>query len=138
MADMLNQSDHDAIIRLESKLEAHSQREGEVSRATLAEVSKMSAKLDQMREAYLEHNRDIRDLKARQGDADLRIATLEAQVDTLQDSADQSERVSRALAAESAKRAKQYAWIAVIASPAVGIVVPLLLKWLAALIAGTP
>ena len=32
----------------------------------------------------------------------------------------------------------RYAWIAVLSSPIVGIVVPLLLKWLAALIVGTP
>jgi t-SNARE complex subunit (syntaxin) len=132
----MNQSDHDALIRLQASLEAHSQRESEVSRATLAEVSKMSAKLDQMREAYLEHNRDIRDLKARQGDADLRIATLEQQVDTLQDDSEQAERVNKALASESDKRAKRYAWIAVVASPIVGIVVPVVFRWLIALLAG--
>jgi hypothetical protein len=33
-----------------------------------------------MREEYPEHSRNIRDLKARQADADLRIATLEQQV----------------------------------------------------------
>jgi ElaB/YqjD/DUF883 family membrane-anchored ribosome-binding protein len=135
MADM-QQSDHDLLITLATRLEAHSLRESEVSRATLAEVSKMSAKLDQMRDVSLEQSRDIRDLKSRLADADLRIATLEQQVDTLQDAAEQAERVQRALAAESDKRAKRYAWLAVVASPVVGIVVPLLLKWLAGLIVG--
>jgi len=138
MADMLNQSDHDELIRLRASLEAHSQRESEVSRATLAEVSKMSATLNQLRDSVLEQQRDVRELRSRQADVDLRVATLEAQVDTLQDVSEQAERVQRAIAADADKRAKQYAWIAVAASPVVGIVVPILLKWLAALIAGTP
>ena len=94
--------------------------------------------MDAITTAHQEHARDIRDIKARQRDDDLRIATLAQQVDTLQDTAEQSEKISKALAAESEKRAKRYAWIAVLSSPVVGIVVPLLLKWLAGLIAGTP
>ena len=48
----------------------------------------MSAKLDQMRDQQAEQTRDIRDIKAHQRDDDFRIATLEAQVDTLQDAAE--------------------------------------------------
>ena len=135
MPDMTPQ-DHDLLITLSTKLEAHSQRESEVSRATLAEVSKLSAKMDAITTAHQEHARDIRDIKARQRDDDIRIATLEQQVDTLQDTAEQGEKISKALATQSQRRAKQYAWIAVIASPVVAIVVPLVLKWLAGLIVG--
>ena len=76
--------------------------------------------------------------QARQRDDDIRIATLAQQVDSLQDTAEQGEKISKALATDSEKRAKRYAWIAVISSPIVGIVVPLLVKWLAGLIVGTP
>jgi hypothetical protein len=137
MSDMTSQ-DHDLLITLSTKLEAHSQRESEVSRATLAEVAKLGAKMDAITTAHAEQSRDIRDIKARQRDDDLRIATLAQQVDSLQDAAEQAEKVTKALAAESEKRAKRYAWIAVISSPIVGIVVPLLLKWIAGLIVGTP
>jgi hypothetical protein len=130
--------DHDLLITLSTKLEAHSQRESEVSRATLAEVSKLGAKMDAIGVAHQEHARDIRDIKARQRDDDLRIATLQQQVETLQDDGEQAKAISKALAMESEKRAKRYAWIAVISSPIVGIVVPLLLKWLAALVLGIP
>jgi hypothetical protein len=92
--------------------------------------------MDAITAAHAEHARDIRDLKAQQRNDDLRIATLEQQVDSLQDTAEQSEKISKALATESEKRAKRYAWIAVISSPIVGIVVPILLKWLAGLIVG--
>jgi hypothetical protein len=131
-------ADHDLLITLSTKLEAHSLRESEVSRATLAEVAKLGAKMDAITTAHAEQSRDIRDIKARQRDDDIRIATLAQQVDTLQDTAEQGEKVSKALAMESEKRAKQYAWIAVISSPIVGIVVRLLVKWLAGLIVGTP
>jgi hypothetical protein len=137
MPDM-NQNDHDLLITLSTKLEAHSQRESEVSRATLAEVAKLGAKMDAITAAHAEQARDIRDIKAQQRNDDLRIATLGQRVDSLQDDAEQSKAVSKALAAEGEKRAKRYAWIAVISSPIVGIVVPLLLKWLAGLITGTP
>jgi hypothetical protein len=134
----MNDLDHDLLITLSTKLEAHSQRESEVSRATLAEVAKLGAKMDAITAAHQEQARDIRDLKAQQRDDDIRIATLEQQVDSLQDSADQAEHVSKALAAESTKRSKQYAWLAVLSSPIVAIVVPLVLKWLAGLIVGSP
>ena len=60
------------------------------------------------------------------------------QVETLQDDGEQVKAISKALATESEKRAKRYAWLAVLSSPIVGIVVPLLLKWLAALVLGIP
>jgi len=137
MSDMTSQ-DHDLLITLSTKLEAHSQRESEVSRATLAEVAKLGQKMDTIMSAHAEQARDIRDLKRQQANDDIRIATLEQKVDTLQDTAEQAEQISKALAAQSQKRAKQYAWIAVITSPVIAIVVPLLLKWLAGLIVGTP
>jgi len=59
-------------------------------------------------------------------------------VDSLQAAAVQGEQISKALATESEKLAKRYAWIAVLSSPIVGIVVLLVLKWLAGLIVGTP
>jgi hypothetical protein len=59
-------------------------------------------------------------------------------VDTLQDTAEHGEQISKAVAAESEQRAKHYAWLAVLSSPIVGIVVPLLLKWLAGLVVGIP
>jgi len=130
--------DHDLLITLSTKLEAHSQRESEVSRATLAEVTKLGAKMDAITTAHQEQARDIRDIKAQQRYDDIRIATLAQQVDTLQDTATQGDEISKALATESEKRAKRYAWVAVISSPIVGIVVPLLVKWLAGLIAGMP
>jgi hypothetical protein len=131
-------NDHDLLITLSTKLEAHSQRESEVSRATLAEVAKLGAKMDAITTAHQEHARDIRDIKARQKDDDLRLATLAQQVETLQEDAEQAKAVSKALAAESEKRAKRYARLAVLSSPVVGIVVSLLLKWLAGLILGIP
>jgi len=54
------------------------------------------------------------------------------------DAAEQASAISKALAVESERRAKRYARIAVLSSPIVGILVPLLLKWLAGLIAGMP
>ena len=134
----MTDNDHDLLITLSTKLEAHSQRESEVSRATLAEVAKLGAKMDAITAAHKEQARDIRDIKSRQRDDDLRIATLEQQVETLQDGTERTEVVAKALASKGEKRAKRYAWLAVITSPIVGIVVPLLLKWLAGLIAGTP
>jgi hypothetical protein len=131
-------NDHDLLITLSTKLEAHSQRESEVSRATLAEVSKLGTKMDAITTAHYEHARDLRDMKARQRDDDIRIATLEQQVDTLQDTAEQTKAISMALIEESEKHAKRWAWIAVISSPVVAIVVPLILKWLAGLIAALP
>ena len=68
--------DHDLLITLSTRLEAHSQRESEVSRATLAEVAKLGAKMDAITTAHAEQSRDIRDIKARLGNDDLRIATL--------------------------------------------------------------
>ena len=131
-------NDHDLLITLSTKLEAHSQRESEVSRATLAEVAKLGAKMDAITAAHAEQSRDIRDIKARQRDDDIRIATLAQQVETLQDDGEQAKAIGKALATESEKRAKRYAWLAVLSSPIVGIVVPLVLKWLAGLIAGSP
>src|SRR4051812_22288176 len=110
-------NDHDLLITLSTKLEAHSQRESEVSRATLAEVAKLGAKMDAIMTAHQEHAPDIRDIKAKQRDDDLRIATLAQQVDSLQDTAEQGEQISKALATESAKRAKRakrYAWLVVL------------------------
>jgi hypothetical protein len=134
----MTDNDHDLLITLSTKLEAHSQRESEVSRATLAEVAKLGAKMDAITTAHAEQSRDIRDIKARQRDDDIRIATLAQQVETLQDDGQQAKAISKALATESEKRAKRYAWLAVLSSPVVGIVVPLLLKWLAGLIVGMP
>ena len=51
-------------------------------------------------------------VNARQWDDDLRIATLEIQVDALQDATTQAELSSKAVAAEHDKRVKEYAWIA--------------------------
>src|SRR6266540_4327030 len=132
----MTDNDHDLLITLSTKLEAHSQRESEVSRATLAEVAKLGAKMDAITTAHQEQARDIRDIKAQQRNDDIRIATLAQQVDSLQDTAEQGEKISKALATESEKRAKRYAWLAVLSSPIVGIVVPLLVKWLAGLIVG--
>lgn len=135
---MMPQTDHDLLITLAARLESHSTREGEVSRATLAEVSKMSAKLDTMRDTQQDQTRDIRDLKAWRRDDDLRIATLEQKVDTLQDEADRHKASAQAVREDSEKRAKQYAWIAVITSPIIAIIVPILFKALVSLVAGTP
>lgn len=73
-----------------TKLEAHSQRESEVSRATLAEVAKLGVKMDAITMAHQENARDLRDIKARQRDDDLRIATLAQQVETMQDDGEQA------------------------------------------------
>jgi hypothetical protein len=117
---------------------AHSQRESEVSRATLAEVAKLGAKMDAITATHQEHARDIRDIKARQHDDDLRIATLEQQVDSLQDAATQADLSSKAVAAENEKRVRKYAWIAALGSLVVGTIVPLAVKWAVALITGIP
>jgi hypothetical protein len=71
---------HILLITFSTKLEAHSQRESKVSRATLAEVAKLGAKMDAITTAHAEQSRDIRDIEARQRNDDLRIATLEQQV----------------------------------------------------------
>ncbi|MBK9944222.1 MAG: hypothetical protein IPP13_21690 [Kouleothrix sp.] len=134
MTDMMAPADHDLLIRLSERLEAQTQ----VSKATLSEVAKMSAMLAEMREGFVGQQRDVREVQQRQRDDDLRIATLEQRVDTLQEEADRHREVNEALANESEKRAKRYAWLAVCASPVVGIVVPALLKWLAALIVSAP
>jgi hypothetical protein len=121
-----------------TELEAHSQRESEVSRATLAEVAKLGAKMDAITTAHQEHARDIRDIKARQRDDDLRIATLEQQVETLQDNAEQARAISKALATESEKRAKRYAWLAALGSLVIGTIVPMLVKWAVPVMTGIP
>ena len=53
---------------------------------------------------------------------------------TLWKATTQGQKISKDLAVDSQKRAKQYAWLAAISSLAVGIVVLLVLKWLAELI----
>jgi hypothetical protein len=50
----------------------------------LAEVAKLGAKIDAITTAHQEHARDI---KAQRHDDDIRIATLEQQVNSLQDAA---------------------------------------------------
>jgi hypothetical protein len=72
----------------------------------------------------------VRDIKARQHDDDLRPATLEQQVDSLQDAATQSDISSKAVAAENEKRVRKYAWIAALGS--------LVVKWAVALITRKP
>ena len=131
----MDRNDHDLLITLATRLEAHSQRESEVSRATLAEVAKLGAKMDTITVAHQEQARDIKDLKNKSRDDDLRIATLEQRVDTLQDASEQTAAISKALEADSAKRAKKYAWIAVGLSMIAGIVVPILFKWLIGVLA---
>ena len=105
---MTDQSDHDALIRLSSTLEAHSQRESEISRATLSEVSRMSTKLDQLRESYQETTRDIKDIMVRLRDDDIRIATLENQIDALQDISEKAVAVSEAESRSNDRRIKTW------------------------------
>jgi glycerol uptake facilitator-like aquaporin len=40
------------------------------------------------------------------------------------------------LAAEGDRHARRYAWVAVVASPIAGIIVPVVFRWLIALLAG--
>ena len=77
-----------------------------------------------MTTAHQKHAGDLWDIKARQRDDAIRIATLEQQVDSLQDAATQAALSSKALATESEKRAKRYAWLAVLSSPIEGSGVP--------------
>jgi hypothetical protein len=93
--------------------------------------------MDAITTAHQEQARDIRDLKAQRRD-DIRIATLEQQVETLQDDAEQAKAISKALAADSETRAKHYAWLAALGSLVLGTVVPLVVKWAVALITGMP
>ena len=137
MPEMIR-TDHDLLINLAARLEAHSSRESEVSRATLSEVSKMSAKLDSMSDTQKEQIRDMREVRSKQRDDDLRIATLEQQVDTLQDTAQEHKVASEAVREEAAKRAMQWGWVAIITSPIVAMVIPILFKAVVALIAGAP
>ena len=60
-----------------------------------------------MTTAHQAHARDLWDITARQRVDDIRIATLEQQVETVQDDAEQANAISKALATESEKRAKR-------------------------------
>lgn len=108
MADTFNQNDHDTLIRLAAQVDAHLQRESEVARATLSEIGKISTKLDQLYEASIEQRRDIKDMQTRQRNDDLRIATLEQQVESLQDAADKQHAIAEAFAKASDRNTKQW------------------------------
>ncbi|KPV54672.1 hypothetical protein SE17_02275 [Kouleothrix aurantiaca] len=135
--DMFNQSDHDMLIRLASQLEAHSKREQEISQQTLAEVAKLNVKIDAMRESDFQRGRDIQDMKTRMRDDDLRIATLEQQVESLQDTAEKQQAIAEAMAKLADRRVKQWSLIT-------GLIVflisngPTILAWLGHIFRITP
>lgn len=137
MPDLIK-TDHDLLISLAARLEAHSTRESEVSRATLSEVSRLGAKLDAIGDTQKEQSRDLREIRSKQRDDDIRIATLESQVDSLKDDASAHRIAADAVREEARRRAREWGWIAIVTSPIVAIVVPVLFKALIALIAGTP
>lgn len=111
MDQTMNQTDHDLLIRLAAQLDAHSARESEVSRETLAKLSELSTKFDTLRESHQEQRRDIREMRGKQANDDLRIAALETKVDSLQDSTEQQRAVSEAISKEADRRARRYAFI---------------------------
>lgn len=108
-----------------------------MARATLSEVGKISGKLDQLYEASIEQRRDIKDMQTRQRNDDLRIATLEQQVESLEDTADKQLAIAEAFAKASDRRAKQW-------SVASGLIVFLIsngssvLSWLGRIFTITP
>lgn len=133
----LNQSDHDTLIRLSSQLDAHIQQEAEVSRGILSELTKLTEKLDNMRAADIERARDLKDLKVAMRDDDIRIATLEQQVGTLQDAAEKAQAVSEAIARVADRRIKQWS----VLSGAIVFVIsngPTILAWLNRLVNTAP
>lgn len=111
MDAMMNQADHDLLIRLETQLSAHSAREAEVSRATLDKLTELATKFDQLKDSHNEQRRDIRELKDQRKDDDLRIATVEQKVDSLQDAAEKQAAVSEAISKSADRRAKRYMFI---------------------------
>ena len=124
MSDM-NQSDHDALIKVQSILETQvaASREVTAGLATLAE------KLDQMRDAMVKQAYAVDGLKSRQADMDIRVATLTQQVDTLRDDAEKAKAIADAMTKASERLAKRWAIVS-------GVIVfvisngPTLLAWL--------
>lgn len=103
----MTQEDHDAIIRLTAEIANHQK----TADAIFSEVGKLSSKLDRMYELLLNQQRDIKDLQSIRRDDDLRIATLESQVDSLMDSADRQQAITAAMTKKSDSLAKQWALV---------------------------
>ena len=77
-----------------------------------------------MTTAHQKHAGDLWDIKARQRVDDIHIATFAQHLEIVQDDAEHANAISKALATESEKRAKRYAWLAVLSSPIEGSGVP--------------
>lgn len=108
---MMATNDHDLLIQLAERLERHSARESEVSRATLSELSKLQEKVDSLLKSDIERGRDIKDVQMALRNDDLRIATLEQQVESLQDAAEKAQAVADVLSRSAEKRIKQWSVI---------------------------
>ena len=123
----MNTSDHDLLIKLATQMDQ-----------VLAEISKLGGKLDQVQVAEGKQDQSIRDLEASDRaiikqlrDQEFRIATLEQQVGTLTDNADDQAKLSEALQKESKKHAdameKRTKWV-VFAMSVVSFIIAMLPK----------
>lgn len=100
MPGELTQNDHDVLIRLATQMEANA----EVMRALLGDLGKLSQKFDQMHDTLIRFENSLRDVQRTQGNFDIRVATLEQQVETLQDEAREAAKVAEALRKSNEKR----------------------------------
>ena len=107
----MNTSDHDLLITLSARMENAQSSHREFSGQILLEISKVSAKIDQVRDIQTSQDRRIYDLEGKDkilerqiANQDLRIATLEQQVETLQDVAEKQAAVTEAMKNDAKKR----------------------------------
>jgi t-SNARE complex subunit (syntaxin) len=135
MTDMLSKNDHDMIIRIGTTMEAHNRQEDDVRRVMLAELSKLTTKVDRILEIYPEQARDIKDMRSEVRNQDIRIATLEAQVESLQDGVEEHKIIAKTNTENIERRSKQWRWALVVLVPIISIVMPVVfntvIKWLA-------
>ncbi len=107
VAREFQQNDHDLLIRLATQMEANN----EITRVLVADVGKLAIKLDQMRDSHAQYANDIKDLKREanevrrtQSEFDIRVATLEHQVDAIREDSAKSAAVTAAVRESDARR----------------------------------
>lgn len=133
----MTRTERDALVRLEATLQAHTEREQERSKALMDGLAALSLKIDQMHDTLVEQTHDVRGLKSGLANMDIRVATLEQQVDSLRDDAEKARAVAEAMAKAADKRAKLWA-------TASGVTVfvisngPTILAWLSQLFKALP
>jgi hypothetical protein len=114
MENQMNQSDHDMLIKLETRLDTFQTSHREFSGQILSEIGKVLSKIDQLKDMQQQQAGQISDLEKGQEDIrrelkdhDIRIATLDQQVESLQKIAETQTMISGALQKEAEKREKE-------------------------------